>query len=227
MGNLIPTSGTHLFDQTLSFILTQNFPLLMILLFSSPFLLLRKIGGRGGGDNANNNSDNDNTTDDDDDNNNDDATVPLPTIPLPSLPPQGVPIPLSTIPLPSLPSQAKGDVLPLPSLPPQSKRVPLPSLPPRSKGDPLLSLPSLPPENKGVIPIPSSPKGDQLDLLSEKEYGNDDNNIRNLKQPRKPIMRLIAAHTVVQSSQEGSAFDQIPVPSGPQQFAFTHPVRQH
>ena len=40
-------------------------------------------------------------------------------------------------------------------------------------------------------------------------------------------MRLIAAHTVVQSSQERNAFDQTSVPSGPQQYAFTHPDRPH
>ena len=88
-------------------------------------------------------------------------------------------------------------------------------------------MPSLPPGNKGVIPIPLSPKGDQLDLLSESEYNNNDNNIRRSKRSRKPIMRLITAYTVVQSSQEGSAFDQTPVPYGPQQFAFTYSDRLH
>ena len=77
-------------------------------------------------DDNNNNNNNDN----DDDNDNDVATIPLPTISLPSLPPPGVPVPLFTIRLPFLPSQIKGDILPLFSLPPRSKGVPLPSLPP-------------------------------------------------------------------------------------------------
>ena len=64
-------------------------------------------------------------------------------------------------------------------------------------------------------------------MLSKNEYNNDDNNACRSKRPKKPITRLIAAHTVGQSSREGSAFDQTPVPSGPQQYAFTCPARPH
>ena len=112
-----------------------------------------------------------------------DVPVFLPTIPPSSLPPRSkrnIPVTLPTTPLPSLPPRSKGDSLLLPSLPPQSKGVPLPSLPSRSKGDPLPSLPSSPPKNKGEKPIPSSPKGDQLDLPPGNEYNNDNDNIRRL-----------------------------------------------
>ena len=86
-----------------------------------PFTSSEENGGGSINDNSNdnniddnNNDDNNSNNDNDDDDN--DAIVLLPTIPLPSLSTQGVPVPLPTIPLPSLPFQTKGVDRPLPSL---------------------------------------------------------------------------------------------------------------
>ena len=57
-------------------------------------------------------------------------------------------------------------------------------------------------------------------MLSEKEHDNDDDSVRCSKQRKKSIMRLIAAHTLCQSSREGSTFDQTPMPSGPNKAGF-------
>ena len=112
---------------------------------------------------------------------------------LPALPSTA---PLHNIPFPSLPLSSKGDTFPLPSLP-------LPS-----KGDSVRSLPFVPTQSKGVpITTPSSPKGDNPD------------NLQRSTQPNKPIIRLVAVLTPVQLRNR-TAFDQTPVPSGPQQTIF-------